>query len=113
MQSQIWRHLIQILSFRNDLIDTIKPFFSQLNNSNNKEKYNINEEKHIPFLKSFSNFELAVLHKYKIINEKIYLNSVQKQRTSTTNSYTVSFLKSSKESSETSNKEEKMVKEII
>ena len=73
-------------AFRNDLIDTIKPFFSQLNN-NNKEQYNINEEKRIPFLKSFSNFELEVLHKYKIINEEIYSNIAPFLSTiSTTNS---------------------------
>ena len=80
MQYQIWRHLIQILSFRNDLIDTIKPFFSQLNNNNNKEKYNINEEKHIPFLKSFENFQLKLLYKYKIIEEEIYSNIVGKKK---------------------------------
>ena len=53
MEYQIWRQLIQMLSYRNDLFDIIKPFFEQLNNNNNKnsEKFNINEEKHIPFLK--------------------------------------------------------------
>ena len=95
----------RVLSFRNDLIDTIKPFFSQLNNKNNKEKYNINEEKHILFLKSFSNFELEVLHKYKIIDEEIYSNIVPNKTMSTTNS--------SKKSSALSYNEEKMVKGII
>ena len=106
MQYQIWRHSIQILSFRNDLIDTIKRFFIELNNNNNnnKEKYNINEQIHIPFLKSLSSFQLKILYKYKIIDEEIY-SIVGKQRISTTNS--------SNDISETSNKEEKMVKEII
>ena len=101
MQYQIWRHLIQILSFRKDLIDTIKPFLVQLNNNNNREKYNINEEKHIPFLKSFSNFQDKLLYENEIIDEEIYLNIEPKQ--------TISL---SLFSSESSN-DEKMVKEII
>jgi len=104
MQYQIWRHLIQILSFRNDLIDTVKPFFGQLNNNNNKEKYNINEEKHIPFLKSFSNFQFKLLYEYKIINGEIYSNVVRKQ--------TISSTTSTRNLSESNNNEE-MIKEII
>ena len=72
MEYQIWRNLIQMMSFRNDLIDTIKPFFEQLNNSNKNEKYSINEEKHIPFLKSLSKFQIELLHKYEIIDEAKY-----------------------------------------
>ena len=90
--------MIQILSFRNDLIDTIKPFLDQLNNNIKKEKYQIKEEKHIPFLQSFSNFQLEALHKYAIIDEKIYSNIVPKQTIS---------------SEESNNNEEVMVKEII
>ena len=97
MQYQIWRHLIQILSFRKDIINSIKPFIRQLNNHINNEKYNINEEKHIPFLKSFSNFQLKLLYEYEIIDEEIHSNIVPKQ----TNSL------------ESSNNEEKMLKEII
>ena len=59
-------------------IDTIKPFFSELNN-NNKKQFNINEEKHIPFFKSLSSFQLKLLYEYKIIEEKIYSNIVGKQ----------------------------------
>ena len=58
MEYHIWKNLIQILSYRNDLVDTIKPFFEELNNKNNNEKYNIHQEKHIQFLKLFSNFQL-------------------------------------------------------
>ena len=64
--------MIQMLSFRNDLIDTIKPFFEELNNNNN-EKYNINEEKHIPFLKSLSQFQLIILCNYNILDTNIYI----------------------------------------
>ena len=80
MEYQIWRQLIQILSFRNDLITIIKPFFDQLNNNNNNEIFNLNEEKHISFLKSFSNFQLKVLLKYEIINEKIYNATIWKNK---------------------------------
>ena len=74
---KVQRKVVQILSYRNDLIDTIKPFIEQLNN--NDEKFNINEEKHIPFLKSFSNFQNEVLHKYEIIDEKIYKAIIPKK----------------------------------
>ena len=43
MEIQIWKQLIQILSFRKDLIDTIKPFLEQFNNNNKNEKFNINK----------------------------------------------------------------------
>jgi len=68
MEYQIWQHLIQILSFRKDLIDTIKPFFLELNNNIKKAKFHINEIKHIPFLQLLSNFQLKVLYEYKIID---------------------------------------------
>ena len=71
MEYKIWRQLIQMLSFREDLIDTIKPFLNSLKNHNN-EQYDINEEKHIPFLKSLSKFYLNKLHSSKIINEEKY-----------------------------------------
>ena len=86
MEYQIWRQLIQILSFRKDLIDTIKPFFWQLNNNNNHEKYNIQEEKHIPFLKLLSKFQLEVLHEYDIINEEIYITIIPKKQSLSTES---------------------------
>ena len=39
MKYHIWRQLIQMLSFRKDLINIMKPFFRQLTHNNNKEKY--------------------------------------------------------------------------
>ena len=75
-----------MLSFRKVLIDTIKPFFEQLNNNSNEEKYHINEEKHIPFLKSLSNYEIEILYEYKIINEEIYKDVIRKQKISSINS---------------------------
>ena len=77
MQYHIWRHLIQMLSFREDLNNIISPFLLELKNNHNKEQYNINEKEYIPFLQSLSIFQLEVLHKYKIINEEIYANIVQ------------------------------------
>ena len=72
MEYHIWRHLIQILSYRKDLIDIIKPFLEQLNSSINNEQFSINEEKHISFLKLLSSFQLEVLHEFELINEDIY-----------------------------------------
>ena len=104
MRNEIWRQLIQILSFRKDLIETIKPFFGQLYNKNKNEKYNINDKKNIPFLKSFLSFQLQILHEYEIIDEEIYLASVQNR----------GFLQKSCESSlQLSNNEEEKVREII
>ena len=98
MEYHIWSHLIQILSFRYDLIDTIKPFFGQLTNNSNQEKYNINEEKYIPFLISFYEYQLKLLYEYEIIDEKIYAIIVPKEESSSTKS---------------SNNDEKRVEEII
>ena len=63
MNVEIWRVLAQILFYRNDLIETIKPFFENLKNEN------INDEKYFPFLKTFSKFQLEVLYQYGIIPE--------------------------------------------
>ena len=64
MELKIWRVLVQILSFRNDLIDIIKPFIENLNTNN------LNDEKYISFLKSFSKYHLEILKKYEIIKEE-------------------------------------------
>ena len=64
MNVQIWRVLAQILFYRNDLIEIIKPFFENLKNEN------INDEKSIPFLETFSKNQLKVLYKNEIISEK-------------------------------------------
>ena len=78
MEYKIWRRLIQILTFREDLIDTIKPFMDNLNNSNNNQIFRINEENHIPFLKSLLNYQIDLLYKYKIINEERFSTLEQK-----------------------------------
>ena len=62
MICKIWRFLLQILSNRNDLIDTIKPFMENLNNNN------INDEKFLPFLQSISKTQLEVLANNQIIS---------------------------------------------
>ena len=61
---KIWRVLTKILFYRNDLIETIKPFFKNLKNEN------INYEKYIPLLKRFSKDQLKVLSQYGIITEE-------------------------------------------
>jgi len=101
MEYHIWRDLIQILSYRNDLIDTIKPFFGQLRNNNNNTIYTINDRKHIPFLKSFTHFQHEILYHYEIIKEEIYADLVPKPKISPINLL------------ESSNPDEEIVKEII
>ena len=64
MIGKIWRVLTQILFYRNDLIETIKPFFENLKNEN------IHDEKYIPLLKTFSKYHLEVLYKNGIITKK-------------------------------------------
>ena len=60
---KIWRTLTQILLYRNDLIEIIKPFFENLKNEN------INDEKYIPVVKTFSKNQLEVLYENGIISE--------------------------------------------
>ena len=64
MNVQIWRGLAQILFYRNDLFEIIKPFFENLKNEN------INDEKYIPLLKTFSKDQLKVLYENGIITEE-------------------------------------------
>ena len=61
---KIWRVLAQILFDREDLIETIKPFFDNL------KKENINDEKYIPFLKTFSKYQLEILYQNEIITKE-------------------------------------------
>ena len=75
-----------MLSYRNDLIDTVRPFFQNLTNSANNERFNINEEKHIPFLKLLFDSQLKVLYKFEIINEEKYSAVVPKKENLSTNS---------------------------
>ena len=64
MNVQIWRVLAQILFHRIDLIEVIKPFFDNLKNEN------INDEKYIPFLKTFSKDQLEILYQNGIITKE-------------------------------------------
>ena len=61
-----------MLFYRNDLIETIKPFFENLKNEN------INDEKYIPLLKTFSKDQLKVLYQNGIITEEKLNFSFQK-----------------------------------
>ena len=93
MKVKIWRILAQILFYRNDLIQTIIPFFENLKNekTNNNEKIhnneNINDEKYIPFLKAFSKYQLKALYENGIITEEKFnflLPKTQKENQSST-----------------------------
>ena len=64
MHVKIWSVLTQILFYRKDLIETIKPFFGKLKNEN------INDEKYIPLLKTFSIYQLKALYENGIITEE-------------------------------------------
>ena len=61
MNVKIWRVIAQILFYRNDLIEIIKPFFENLKNEN------INDEKYIPLLKTFSKYQIKLLYHNEII----------------------------------------------
>ena len=64
MIAKIWRVLAQILFYRNDLNEIIKPFLKNLKNEN------LNDEKYIPLLKTFSKDHLEVLYQNGIITEE-------------------------------------------
>ena len=64
MNVEIWRMLTQILSYRNDLIEVIRPFFENLKNEN------IHDEKFDQLLKTFSKYQIETLYKNGIITEE-------------------------------------------
>ena len=64
MKAKIWRVFVQILYYRNDLADIIKPFFNNLKNEN------MNDDKYFPLLKTFSKYQLEVLYQKRIITEE-------------------------------------------
>ena len=72
MNAKIWRILAKILFYRNDLIEAIKPFFDKLKNEN------INEEKYIPLLQTFSKNQLEDYMKMKFLQKKNLIHSFQK-----------------------------------
>ena len=75
MIAKIWRELAQILFYRNDLIETIKPFFENLKNEN------INDEKYISLLKTFSKDHLKVLYQNGIITEDKFYSTKETNST--------------------------------
>ena len=98
---KIWRVLAQILFYRNDLIETIKPFFEILKNEN------INDEKFIPSLKTFSKSQLKALYENGIITEeKLNLLIPKNQKENQNQS-------STKETNFTVNEIQTKMKEII
>ena len=66
MREKIWRILAQLLYNHNDSLNILKPFFENLKNDN------INDEKYIPFLKTFSKYQLENLYQNRILTDKIY-----------------------------------------
>ena len=75
MNVKIWRILAQILFYRNDTSEVLKPFFENLKNEN------INDEKYIPFLKTFSKNQLKALYDNRIITrEKFNLLNPKDQK---------------------------------
>ena len=67
MELKIWKHFIEILTYRNNLTDTIKPFMQNLKTGN--EIYNISDKKYFSFIKNLSSYQIELLLKSKIINE--------------------------------------------
>ena len=81
MKARIWRFLSQILFYRRDLAEIIKPFMQNLNNEN------IDDEKYIPFLKMFPKDQLKVLCQNEIINaEKLNSLITNSKKSSSDNS---------------------------
>ena len=79
MKVQIWRVLAQMLFYRDDLIETIKPFFENLKNEN------INDEKNIPLLQTFPKDQLEALYQNGIITEDKLNILIPKKTNSTVN----------------------------
>ena len=73
MEQKIWRNLIQILAYRNDLIGKNKPFMEQLYNKSINKAYDLNDDNYISFLQTLPRFHLEVLHTNGIIEDKKYL----------------------------------------
>ena len=74
MEIKIWNFLAKILLFRKDLINILEPFLKNLNNKSRNKKYEMNDEKYIPFLKSFSKYQLELFHKFGIITKNLLNN---------------------------------------
>ena len=86
MKQKIWRYFLQILTYRNDLIDIIIPFFQNLNNNSTHECFsftktyslqndNQNQQNHqnaYNFLKSLSNYQRLLLRNNNLLNQETY-----------------------------------------
>ena len=70
MEQKIWWKLLQILLYRNDLIEKNKSFMEKLYNKSNNQIYDLNDEKYVSFLKTFPNYHLKLLHNNGIIDDK-------------------------------------------
>ena len=64
MKEKIWRSLIQILYYRKDTSDIIKPFFENLKDEN------INDEKYLPLLQTLFQHQIEVLYQNEIIKKE-------------------------------------------
>ena len=73
IETKIWWELTKILTYRTDLIDVLKPFMCFLNS------HNINDEKYISFLHSYSKFQLKLLFKNGILSEERFNSLVPKE----------------------------------
>jgi len=62
MEQKIWWKLIQILSYRKDLIEKNKSFMEKLYNKSINQIDDINEEKYVSFLETLPMYCLEVLH---------------------------------------------------
>ena len=107
MNIRIWRNLAQILFYRNDLIEIIKPFFENLKNEN------INDEKYIPLLKTFSKDQLEVLYQNTIISEEKFNLLIPKNQKENQSRFTFNFFSSTKETNSTVNDINIKIEEII
>ena len=60
----------------------INKFFEQLNNNNNHEKFNIQDKKHISFIKSLSKIYQDLLYECEIIDKETYAALISKSELS-------------------------------
>ena len=66
MNEKIWRVLSQILSYRTDLSDLLRPFFVNLKNEN------INDKKYTPLLLTFFNYQIELLYQTSILTKETF-----------------------------------------
>ena len=79
MIERIWKNLGQILYDRNDLINTIKPFFVNLKNET------INDEKYTSLLETFSKSQLLAFYQNGIISKEKFISLIPNDKELYTN----------------------------